>query len=70
MEARLDKPEPEKLTAAGQMQLLSVLNGAGVPQVVEETTEPGLKLVEKPEGVVCKDGVCSLGSWKPTRKVA
>jgi len=59
---------PEKLSNEGERKLKQLLSGSDNPDNVihMEHANPA----PAPEGVVCHNGVCSLGSWKPAKKAA
>lgn len=59
---------PDKLSDDGERKLKQLLSGKETPDNVIHLEH--VSPAPAPEGVVCHNGVCSLGTWKPTRKAA
>jgi hypothetical protein len=57
---------PDNLSKDGERRLKQLLEGESSNVIAMEHNNPA----PAPEGVVCQNGVCSLGAWRPAKKAA
>ncbi len=59
---------PDNLSKDGERRLKEMLDGSKSPHnlIAMEHNNPA----PAPDGVVCQNGVCSLGDWRPAQKAA